>query len=601
MSLQVWLPLNGNLNNQGLSNYNLSIFRGTEVYNDAGKIGKCFYANGVNTIKILNIIPDFYNYLEYSLCAWFYIEAQNPSHSGSAIISGGNWNNQLLNLSVSDWSTDHYTKLRISGTSWNNTYTYNFMKNTWYHVVVCSDSNHTYAYVNGVLIGSTAASFLPTNIEGNDICIGGATYYSGMQFFGKINDVRIYNHCLSKKEAEEIAKGLVLHYKLDNNGQGQYNLLKDTNKGNYRWLAPSGNGTGTVTSILIDGINCVRYEMTVKSTNWCVFAFRPTNNVEVMNTLHEIDSYTLSFDIFPSQPINNAIPRYVDGNAQNNLINWPSFSAPANAWYHYEGTAVSSGATQSNQSFYINYLFDIGTYDFKNLKIEIGTKATGYNVHIEESFLSNIIYDSSGYQHNGDLVGTITNSILTPRYNISTHFINGSYGRIQERPSICLPSDAITVNLWTRIDTWGNPISCTEGGGWNFENSSGIQFPVYVASVGYKVANSGVTLTTLGDTWHMLTGTFDRENVKIYIDGVLKKTTATGSTNSIGYANNYLFLAAEASGNNTSPANSTFVGDLSDLRIYCTALTEDQIKELYDTSATIDKNGNVYAREVQEI
>jgi hypothetical protein len=39
---------------------------------------------------------------------------------------------------------------------------------------------------------------------------------------------------------------------------------------------------------------------------------------------------------------------------------------------------------------------------------------------------------------------------------------------------------------------------------------------------------------------------------------------------------------------------------MSDFRIYCTALTAEQVKELYDTSATIDKNGNIYVREVIE-
>ncbi len=43
-----------------------------------------------------------------------------------------------------------------------------------------------------------------------------------------LNDVRIYNHCLSNKEIEEIAKGLALHYKLDNNGMGGNNLAINT-------------------------------------------------------------------------------------------------------------------------------------------------------------------------------------------------------------------------------------------------------------------------------------------------------------------------------------------------------------------------------------
>ena len=164
--------------------------RGSEVYNNSGKIGKCFYSNGVNTIKIKDIISDFYQYNEYSLSVWCYIESQNTSHSGSAIISGGDWNSQVINLAVSDWSSDHYTRLRISGTNWNKWYPYNFYLNTWYHIVVECNQNRTLAYVNGLLIGDTSDKFLPTAIQGNDICIGGATYYAGMQFFGKINDYK---------------------------------------------------------------------------------------------------------------------------------------------------------------------------------------------------------------------------------------------------------------------------------------------------------------------------------------------------------------------------------------------------------------------------
>jgi len=230
MGLKVWLPLNGSLKNNGTSKYVISKFRGSVVYNDSGKLGKCFYANGVNTLKILNIIPDFYNYTAYSLCAWCYVEAQNTVHSGSAIISGGNWNQQVINMALSNWSTDHYTNLRISGTNWNVTYSYNFSLNTWYHIVVCCDGVKTYAYVNGSQIGNTAASFLPTSIEGNDICIGGATYYDGMQFFGKINDVRIYDHCLSATEVRELSKGLVAHYKLDDIASGR---VKDSSGYSY--------------------------------------------------------------------------------------------------------------------------------------------------------------------------------------------------------------------------------------------------------------------------------------------------------------------------------------------------------------------------------
>ena len=44
MALQVWLPLNGNLNNQGLSN--VAVTNNGATVNDAGKIGKCYSFDG---------------------------------------------------------------------------------------------------------------------------------------------------------------------------------------------------------------------------------------------------------------------------------------------------------------------------------------------------------------------------------------------------------------------------------------------------------------------------------------------------------------------------------------------------------------------------
>ena len=164
-----------------------------------------------------------------------------------------------------------------------------------------------------------------------------------------------------------------------------------------------------------------------------------------------------------------------------------------------------------------------------------------------------------------------------------------------------MPKDAITVNLWQYATSWSNVISCTEGGGWNFENSSGLRFPVYISGVGYKIAQSTVTPASLNNGWHMLTGTMDKDNIKIYIDGEEVGTIATGSTNGIGYANNYLFICVEAAGNTTTPANSNYTGNISDVRIYATALTPAQILELYHTSVSIDNKNNIYARELVEV
>ena len=49
MSLRVWLPLNGNLENQGLSN--VTVTNNGATVDDNGKIGKCYKCSGDSRIS----------------------------------------------------------------------------------------------------------------------------------------------------------------------------------------------------------------------------------------------------------------------------------------------------------------------------------------------------------------------------------------------------------------------------------------------------------------------------------------------------------------------------------------------------------------------
>lgn len=591
MSLQVWLPLNGNLNNQGLSNAEI-IATGATV-NTSGKIGSCYSFDGSDDLISINC-PDLYKTFsggsqQFSIAFWIY-----HADATRAIIFGDYGLTGAIGFNI-ELTTGHQIRFY-----WNGSPDKNFAAaaavaaSGWTHIVLTYNGSKVNIYKNGILQSDNWSGTLAIKNKTSGLFYLGRDSRTGTTVLnGRLNDFRIYNHTLSVKEVEEISKGLILHYKLDNNGLGGKNLFRNTN-----FYKTATQTTAATTSIPSLTFTENLQNLVGKTITFSFELYTPGARQNGPNggSLNGRFGSHLSLNYTPSG--GSATQAYPCASNLTTTISEKgyrvamTYTVPSNCTINSFSMAIQPYAQPASGN--------TETWFFGYPKVEYGDKATPYSQAPEDYGDQNIIYDSSGYQHNGDLIGIITNSVLAPRYNISTHFINGSYGRIQEKPSICLPTDAITVNLWIRIDTWGNPISCTEGGGWNFENSSGIQFPVYVASVGYKIANSGVTPTTLGNTWHMLTGTFDKENVKIYIDSILKKTTATGSTNPIGYANNYLFLAAEASGNNTSPANSTFVGDLSDLRIYCTALTENQIKELYDTSATIDKNGNIYAREVIE-
>ncbi|MBP3801461.1 MAG: hypothetical protein J6I85_05535 [Clostridia bacterium] len=52
-------------------------------------------------------------------------------------------------------------------------------------------------------------------------------------------------------------------------------------------------------------------------------------------------------------------------------------------------------------------------------------------------------------------------------------------------------------------------------------------------------------------------------------------------------------------GKKTESTNA-FIGNISDLRLYCTVLSSDEIKALYKDACYIDKNNNFYAYEYVE-
>ena len=231
-----------------------------------------------------------------------------------------------------------------------------------------------------------------------------------------------------------------------------------------------------------------------------------------------------------------------------------------------------------------------------------GETITVKNVRLEK--ISGNEPDCSGYNNNGERTGLPTLATDTVKYDASTKLTAAfDYIRCGRGGMV---SDGITVNLWVKYTTSTNvnSISCTEGGGWNFENNGGyIQFACYVAGVGYKSVKSSVALSSLEGSWHMLTGIYDGQYTKIYVDGILKGTVDTGSANNkIAYhASNAIFIGAEASGNALAPAtNSTFIGNISDVRVYATPLSEPDILELYHTGASVDNDANLFTGEVVE-
>ena len=86
--------------------------------------------------------------------------------------------------------------------------------NAWTHICVTYDGvNQIKMYKNGALI-QTSTRVLNAIPVGNTYYLGRDSRTGSTAFNGKLNDFRIYDHCLSPRECKHVSTALVLHYPL---------------------------------------------------------------------------------------------------------------------------------------------------------------------------------------------------------------------------------------------------------------------------------------------------------------------------------------------------------------------------------------------------
>ena len=222
----------------------------------------------------------------------------------------------------------------------------------------------------------------------------------------------------------------------------------------------------------------------------------------------------------------------------------------------------------------------------------------------------NDISDTSGYGHDGTAVhlldsSSIHNSNMNPelaRYDKCLTFASAAFDYINAGRG-GMVTDAITVSMWASMDTWiQNPrfISCTEGGGWNFEGGAAYSRATLCQNGTYINATSSKPFTSLSNGWHHFAQTYDGYTLKYYIDGQLEGSSSTASSKlAITYnANNNIIIGAEAT--SSTATTPYFDGKISDVRIYATALSADDIKDLYSLGGRVDNLKNFHTPKIIE-
>jgi hypothetical protein len=238
---------------------------------------------------------------------------------------------------------------------------------------------------------------------------------------------------------------------------------------------------------------------------------------------------------------------------------------------------VTGGGTTRTEKFQISYV-----------QLEKKDHATSYVPNGVTRQQESIVRDVSGYAHNASIVGNVSISVDTLRYNRSALFDGVDDCIIVPYNAIC-PENIFTINLWFKKDALGSKNYETLFGGpsgFEMDNRSGSStaLSLYMASTRGGNMATGLQL----NTWCMVTMVRDGINERYYINGELKKEIAAKAMPTGVYR-----IGAWA-----SDTKQNYYGNISDFRIYCTALSADDIKELYQTSASIDDKRNFYSREL---
>lgn len=638
--LQVWLPFINNLNNQGLSD--TTIANNGATVSTSGKIGSCYSFDGNDDFISIDC-PDLYRTFSggsqpFSIAFWIYhADSTRGVIFGDYGLSGG------INFNI-ELSANHHIRYYWNGHPDKTFVNTPLEINVWTHIVLTYDGNKICVYKNGLLQADTYAGTLIQRTKNSGLFYLGRDSRTGATALnGRINDFRIYSHCLSPIECKKISSALVLHYPLAM--PGGENLMPNSLQMQLGSASPStgtwriaGSSTMTKSRVQIDDITYGFQNVGIQTVNdgscYGIDSFPMVGNTQ----------YTISFDA----RIIDGTEGYAGFYIASSTINGGSYTKVDKNYYVTPLTkdwtrcwvTFTTNAT-ANRNIYIGITTgDTSvTTQMCRVKLELGSRATPWTPNPADDeyaamgYDDNIEYDVSGYGYNG-IHNNVAWSGDSPRYN-GCYELNGtnSYIRIDSGNWKVMGAEELTVNEWAYADDWATQTnahlwSCTESGGFNTENGEvgKLRFPVHVytnadktthdyinvgsgestigtARVGTAtIANNvvGFVISDLAPGWHMFTGVYNTSGIKTYIDGVLKESVNFTSYG-IYYSNATLFLGAESTGV-VSCKDPYFNGKLSDFRMYYTALSDSDILALYNTPISLSNTGTLLTQgELSEV
>ena len=593
MSLKVRLPLNKSLTkNIGLDNLNITQSNTTIVLNESDITSDFnqFQVAEFNGNNSCIIIPNLGQYFiggnkPFSICFWMYHNASSAKRGilfGNYNLSGASGG---FNLEIK--ANNSFRFWWLGSPDWETGVTLELK--TWIHICIVYDGTKIKVYKNGIL-GATRNGTLSTASFTSNFQIGKDSRdgSSSTPFLGYISDFRIYDNALSSKEIYEISKGLMLHWKLDD----QY--LSDIHPNLYDQCVMSQLTVGVAISKVNDRYQIRTQPISAYPSGNSARFYVPLNILQGKESSQFYIQFKYkvisggadftSFDWCDAYPVTIA-KKVISDDYTYVVIKLPVLS-----------TAAPSKKYNSTYRFLdINSLDGSSVIQMWDIKFEEGTNWTLYS-KIGEVFSSDIL-DYSGFERNASYIqGALITTNDAKKYNYSLT-LSGSTTGIQSEEFQILPN--MTYMAWIKIPSTGSKFlfdnrKTVDG----YSSGRGVQ-PAYIAGMGtiqiYSSTggsnNHAISPVLPTNTWFHIAITLNPNGNAIYVNGekIIQGTTAKG----------FLYIAAFTLGMRftyTSPLK----GQVNDVRVYRTELTQDQIKQMYQQAISMDNKNNLYAYEYIE-
>lgn len=598
MSLLAWYPLNGDTKDYSGNNRHMK--SDAAVINNQGKIGQSYYFdNAVLYNDGWNLKTDK-AYSNFTVCAWVYPTESPADVNGRNIISFGC--NSAIRFRLTQENGLWVLWGGPGSTSFTTTvYNGKIALNQWTHICYRLENSLMSLYLNGKKVSLTSNPKKDIYMDSFNFVIGGYNKRNTDTLVpepwkGKLNDIRLYDEALTAMQIKEIAQAKICHYtcneQMYENTKNLFNnkiQLGDNGVNEKRWLGDHDIEFSVEQGSRYMGLR-FNEQIKLKAYTTYTLSFKLK---KIAGTLKMIRGHMATLNHVSLSINGKKEGNYQDGKLIDDtfdILNIEVVFTPKENILDLNGVFIQPNALQDE---YVKVrIWDI--------QVEEKDHATPFTPNTRVATLKDI----SGFGY--DMTSPVEYSPTWKNDEKKSYFELKDKANFYVNKPFSSFLFNFTLSCW--IKTNDDEALCLLGTntGNNSDFAIGINngkaclHTYTITSPNEGDANYAKSNTSINDnSWHLVSITYDETTIKTYIDGKLENQqnakfifkNSSSDCLSISMKNINDFGDYE---------NRRYTGCIRDARVYATALSDEDIKLLYQPEIIIDKANVIRCSEINE-